>query len=160
MKTKNELSIFIIDDSQVCIDMYSIALNRLGYFNINSFVKSADCLNSLVLNPKIIFLDYNMDDLNGIEILKKIKRFDPHILVIFISSQEQITIAVNALKYGAFDYIAKKDFNIERVRLVMEKLESVREIIDRRNKKSVMAKVLSTVGLFSLSLIVKDTFPK
>jgi hypothetical protein len=39
MKTKNELSIFIIDDSQVCIDMYSIALNRLGYFNINSFVK-------------------------------------------------------------------------------------------------------------------------
>jgi DNA-binding NtrC family response regulator len=101
-----------------------------------------------------------MDDLNGIEILKKIKRFDPHILVIFISSQEQITIAVNALKYGAFDYIAKKDFNIERVRLVMEKLESVREIIDRRNKKSVMAKVLSTVGLFSLSLIVKDTFPK
>jgi hypothetical protein len=42
----------------------------------------------------------------------------------------------------------------------MEKLESVCEIIDRRNKKSVMSKVLSTVGLFSLSLIVKDSFPK
>jgi hypothetical protein len=49
---------------------------------------------------------------------------------------------------------------VERVKLVMEKLESVCEIIDRRNKKSVMSKVLSTVGLFSLSLIVKDSFPK
>jgi polysaccharide export outer membrane protein len=160
MKTKNEVSIFIIDDSQVCIDMYSIALNRLGYSNIKTFLKSADCLNSLVLSPKIVFLDYNMDDLNGIEILKKIKRFDPQILVVFISSQEQINVAVNALKYGAFDYIAKKDFNMATVKLVMEKLESVREIIDRRNKKSVMSKVLSTVGLFSLSLIVKDSFPK
>jgi DNA-binding NtrC family response regulator len=160
MTTKKETSIFIIDDSQTCIDMCRIALKRIGYSRIHSFLSSTECLNSLVLDPKVIFLDYNMDHLNGLEILKKIKTANPLTLVVFVSSQDDISVAVNALKYGAFDYIAKKDFNIERIKLLMEKIEAMLEIIKERENKGKIARVFSTLSLFSLSLIVKDSFPK
>ncbi len=157
---KKDFSIFLVDDSEVCIDMYRIALKKLGYTNIQVFNDSGSCLNSLVLCPKVIFLDYYMDNMDGIEILKKIKRFDPHISVVFISSQEEITVAVNALKYGAFDYIEKKDFSLEKIRVMMEKLEYIQDVIQKRKKKTALNKMLSTMGVFSLILVVKNIFTR
>jgi DNA-binding NtrC family response regulator len=158
--SKKDFSIFLVDDSEVCIDMYRIALKKLGYMNIQVFNDSSSCLNSLVLCPKVILLDYYMDNMDGIEILKKIKRFDPHISVVFISSQEEITVAVNALKYGAFDYIEKKDFSLEKIRSMMEKLEYIQDVIQKRKKKTALNKMLSTMGVFSLVLIIKNVFTR
>ena len=60
-------------------------------------------------DPKVIFLDYQLGDVNGLEILKKIKAVNPDTFVFFMSGQDKIEIAVNALKFGAIDYIIKND---------------------------------------------------
>jgi len=75
-------------------------------------------------NPDIIFLDYNMDDLNGIDVLKQIKKFNPSIIVLFISGQEDIEIAVNTIQHGALDYIVKSSLSTEKMKAIMERIES------------------------------------
>ncbi len=59
--------------------------------------------------PEVVTLDYSMPDMDGSEVLKKIKEVDPGIQVIIISGQEDIKTAINLIKNGAFDYIVKDD---------------------------------------------------
>lgn len=160
MKTKEAISIFLVDDDIFCLELYREVLTNLGYTNTTLFEKSTDCLNQLTLQPQVIFLDYQMDNLNGIDILKKIKRFNPNIIVLFISGQQNIQVAVNSLKYGAFDYIVKKDFTEDKIKLAMDKVEQLLDLLQRRNKGSFMRRAFSAVGIFSLLLFTQKFFSK
>ena len=101
-----------------------------------------------------------MDNLNGIDILKKIKRFNPNIIVLFISGQEVIQVAVNSLKYGAFDYIVKKDFTEDKIRIAMEKVEMLLEILYKRRKRNILRRALSSIGVFSAIFFVQKLMSK
>ena len=54
------------------------------------------------------------DAMNGIEILKEIKKHDAEIEVVMFSGQDKIDVAVNTIKYGAFDYIVKNESAFHR----------------------------------------------
>ena len=73
------------------------------------------CLDNLHEKPAIITLDYTLPDMEGEEVLRKIKNFSPDSHVIIISAQENIGTAVNLLKIGAFDYITKDEETRERL---------------------------------------------
>lgn len=57
--------------------------------------------------PEAVTLDYSMPGMNGIEVMEKIKTKNPETEVIMISSQEDINIAIQSMKKGAWDYIVK-----------------------------------------------------
>ena len=68
----------------------------------------ADALGALLrARPDVVFLDINMPRMNGIEVLKDIKRIDASIAVIMVTANEQITLAAEALTAGAFAYVPK-----------------------------------------------------
>jgi polysaccharide export outer membrane protein len=73
-----------------------------------------------------------MENLTGMEVLKKVKRFDPNIYVVFISGQEDIFTAVEALKLGAFDYIIKGENDITSIEKVLIKIKNVKEMLNRK----------------------------
>ena len=110
--------------------------------------------------PDLIFLDYNMGSLNGIETLKKIKRFNPNSLVVFISGQEEIAVAVNALKYGAFDYLVKSEVDELKLKTVMEKAYALNTLLEKNRKKSGLRKLLSSVGLSGVIFFIYKHFAK
>jgi DNA-binding NtrC family response regulator len=138
-------SIFIVDDDVMCLNLYQQFLKQLGYINVRLFDNGNDCLESLSTGqPEIIFLDYNMDELNGIDVLKQIKKFNPFIIVLFISGQEDIEVAVNAMRQGALDYIVKSSLNTEKMRKIMERIESLApETSDGAEKKSIIKRLFS-----------------
>lgn len=70
-------------------------------------------------NIDIVLLDLNLPDLNGIEVLKKIKSLEPEILVIIITGYATVDSAVEALKLGAYDYI-KKPFKADAIKLIVK----------------------------------------
>src|ERR1700744_3863486 len=119
-------NIFLVDDDSFCLNVYGQHLSQLGHRQVSIFQNGAECLNHLTQNPDIIFLDHGMDLLTGIEVLKKIKRFNPDIYVVFLSGQENIETAVNALKYGAFDYIVKGEMELENITKVLAKITNIR----------------------------------
>lgn len=155
-----DLRIFLVDDEPYCLDLFGQYLRNLGYANVEYFNKSADCLDQLILQPDLIFLDYNMDNLNGIDVLKKIKRFDPNISIVFLSGQKEISIAVNALKYGALDYIRKEDVDETRLDICMKRVIYVKENLFNAGKMEPIKKILAGVGVLPAVFFFQKLFIK
>lgn len=137
--------IFLVDDDLFCLNMYEQHLLNLGYSDIQKFESGTDCLNHLIEYPHIIFLDYKMDTLNGFDVLKKIKRFNPNINVVMVSGQEDIQTAVDALKYGAFDYIIKSDHEVSKMAQVIDRISKLEKVI--KKPKSSIFRSLFTLNL-------------
>ena len=131
MQSQNPFKIFIVDDDAFCVNMHEQYLLNLNYNTISCFSNGNDCLNNLNQNPDVIFLDYNMDGITGLEVLKKIKRYNPSIYVIMVSGQKNIKIAVDALEYGAFDYIIKDNLVYNKMTLIMNKISLMKEAIKK-----------------------------
>lgn len=135
MENEKQFKIFVVDDDPFSRELYSQQLQNLGYADITVFENGAACLPALTEMPDLIFLDYSMETLNGVEVLRKIKRFNPDINVVFLSGQEDVETAVNSLKYGAFDYIVKGPRDSERIRQVLEKLQAMRAVLPARQRR-------------------------
>lgn len=132
MENKQSLSIFIVDDDSFCRTLYEQQVRNLGYSQIRLFSDGQECLNHLTELPDVIFLDYRMEPLDGLEVLRKIKRFNPDIYLVIISGQEDLQVAVNALKYGAFDYIVKGDNDLSKIDAVLKKIQDVMALLQKR----------------------------
>ena len=112
-------SIFIVDDDPTQAMMLQDYLSKFPAFTIHVFHSGEECLKNLHLEPEIIFLDYNFDmagkdALDGIDILKELKKQRPDTEVVMFSGQDKIEVAVNTMKYGAFDYIVKNESAFHR----------------------------------------------
>ncbi|MFE3847459.1 response regulator [Flavobacterium sp. LB3P45] len=141
MENQNQFKFFIVDDDVFCAKMYGQDLKNLGFNDITYFNNGTDCLSNLDQKPDIIFLDHNMEDITGFEVLKKIKRYNPNIYVVMVSGQENIKTAVDALKYGAFDYIIKDNTVIDKMELIINKINMVKEEL-KKSKPTIIKRLL------------------
>ncbi len=119
--------IFIVDDDQNQATMVADHLAKFRNITIKTFSSGEECLKNLSLDPQIIFLDYNFDKvgpkaMNGVDILKKLKESNPDIEVVMFSGQDKIEVAVNTMKYGAFDYIVKNESSFHRSENVIKNI--------------------------------------
>ncbi len=69
----------------------------------------------------VVMTDLKMPGCDGLEVLKKVKSFDPAIEVVLISGYEDVSSAVEAMKSGAFDYLVKP-LELDHVLVLLEKL--------------------------------------
>lgn len=139
METINrKLKFFIVDDDRFCANVYEQYLKNYNYEDITYFSSGEECLDELYQKPDIIFLDHNMEELNGFEVLIKIKRYDPNIYVIMVSAQESIETAINALKYGAFDYLVKDANVCEKMTKTIEKISMIKEEISHKKFRGIL----------------------
>lgn len=112
-KEKNIL-IFLVDDDALYLKTLEVEFKQQSESIIKTFATGEQCLENLSQNPDIIILDYHLNGIqknaiNGIETLDRIKKINPEIPVIMLSSQDQIEVAVNCMKHLAFDYIVKSE---------------------------------------------------
>jgi DNA-binding NtrC family response regulator len=142
MENQVQFKFFIVDDDMFCANVYQQYLLNMGYSDFTYFNNGNDCLDNLNQNPDIIFLDHNMDDITGFEVLKKIKRYNPNIYVVMVSGQEDIKTAVDALKYGAFDYVTKDNFVCDKMTLIINKINRVNEEL-RMSNPNMLRRFLS-----------------
>lgn len=102
-----EKLIFIIDDEESILKMLTHwAKNQWGY-NVRAFSNGNEALNALSENPDLVLLDIMLPDINGNEVLGKIKQRFPHLPVIMLSAQGSVEVALESIRLGAFDYFPK-----------------------------------------------------
>ncbi|MDK2961371.1 MAG: two-component system, chemotaxis family, chemotaxis protein CheY [Eubacteriaceae bacterium] len=106
-----------IDDSAVVRRIISAAVEVLGHECVEA-ESGQDALNLLAGSDKIelIFLDWNMPGMNGLEFLKTIKKSDQfkHIPVIMVTTENMPESVIEAVKAGVSQYITKP-FSIEEL---------------------------------------------
>ncbi len=132
------LRVFIVEDNKLYGDMlrYHLALNPDN--KVLLFATGKECIDNLYQNPDFISLDYSLPGMLGLEVLKKIKEFNPEIPVVMVSGQEDITTAVSLLKEGAYDYFVKDEDTKDRIwntlKKIRENLQLKQEIDELKNE--------------------------
>jgi DNA-binding NtrC family response regulator len=103
----NKGRVLIIDDE----DIVRVSCERIlvpeGY-EVKSTKSAAEGFDLLAEDPvDVVLTDLKMPDIDGLEVLKKVKAEWPDVEVIMITGYQTINTAVEAIKMGAFDYIEK-----------------------------------------------------
>ncbi len=105
----NSFKIFIVEDDPWYGEMLKYHLSLNPDYEVHLFDNANDCLKNMHLRPGVISVDYNLPDISGGELFKKIKTIDSSIPIIVISGQDEISIALELLKDGAYAYVIKDD---------------------------------------------------
>lgn len=117
--------VYVVDDEPLQRDMLKDHLSKMSKYEIHDFPTGEECLAAAKVRiPQIVFLDYNLnsqvrDAMDGIDVLKELKNIYPEMEVVMISGQDRIDVAVNTMKYGAFDYIVKGEGSFLRAEKAM-----------------------------------------
>ena len=125
MKNNSLLKIFILDDDRWYGTMLEHYLSLNPDYQVKRFENTKDFFQSLHELPDLITLDFTLPDMDGSQVLKKIKLQYPDLKVIIISGQEDIRTAVNLLKEGAFDYIVKDEDTNDRLWNAIQHLQEI-----------------------------------
>lgn len=130
--------IFIVEDDVWYGEVLEYLLKLNPEYEVLKYARGQDCLDNLHLNPSVVTLDYSLEDMNGAEVLKRIKAYNPNIHVVVISGQDDVSTAISLLKDGAYDYIVKDDDAKDRlwntVRNIRENLSLKEEIIELKQE--------------------------
>ncbi|OQX80136.1 MAG: hypothetical protein B6D61_02400 [Bacteroidetes bacterium 4484_249] len=104
---ENQISVIIVDDEEDARDILERQLIRVGNITISGKAANVDeALEMIIgLNPDIVFLDIQMPEKDGFELIKDLKKFNIKTTVIFVTAHNEF--AINAVKVAAFDYLLK-----------------------------------------------------
>ena len=124
MKNENKIKLFLVDDDALFLKSLEIEFTEHSNFTIETYATGELCIEHLSKNPDVIILDYQLDGIdktaiNGLETLDKIKAFNNDILVVMLSSQDKIEVAINCMHHKAFDYVVKSETSFLRLQKII-----------------------------------------
>ncbi len=136
--------ILIVDDEPVAVKNLAYALRKNGY-DVTTRESGTGGLEALQQQAfDLVLTDLRMEQVDGMEILKRTLEIDPDIAVVLITAHGSFDSAVEAMKAGAFHYIAKP-FRLDEVRSVVAKaLELVQLKRENRSLRSQVGSDLHT----------------
>jgi len=100
--------ILLVDDEESELDAYSLLLTSMGIKNVVTLSngrKVSEVLGGM--QSPVVFLDLNMPQMTGQEVLRELKISHPQVPVIIITANSEIETAVECLRLGAHDYLVK-----------------------------------------------------
>lgn len=147
-------NILIVDDEKDIRDLIGDILKDEGY-GIRLAGNSDDCMAAINDEvPSLMILDIWLKDsrMDGIDILKSVKRDNPDVPVVIISGHGNIEIAVAAIKQGAYDFI-EKPFNIDQLLVVVSRAMEASRL--RRENADLRRRDVTASDLLGSSLAFK-----
>jgi two-component system response regulator AtoC len=113
-------TVLIVDDERTLARAVKAFLTESGYEA--EVASDAEQALSLLesLRPDVVFTDVRLPGMSGIDLLRRIREFDPAVAVIVMTAFGTIEGAVEAVKLGAFDYV-KKPLDLEELKLLTER---------------------------------------
>ncbi len=125
--------IWILDDEKGILEVLEDILKDEN-FQVKSFLWGKELLKEINLKqPKVLLLDLWLKDIDGFEVLEKVKSTYPEVQIIVISGHGNIETAVKAIKMGAFDFL-EKPLSYERVIVTVENAFKI-ALLEEENKR-------------------------
>ncbi len=124
-------SIAVVEDNEWYNKLLVHTLSLNPDYSVKSYLTARDFLNAAGKMPSVVTLDMRLPDMNGIELLAKIKEISPDTEVIVISEQDNIQTAVDLMKNGVYDYIVKEKDIRNRLHITIEKIRNNSKLITK-----------------------------
>ncbi len=152
------MNLVVIDDEKTKRITMTDALRNEGY-NVDSFSSSILALRYIEKNQvDIVITDIRMHEIDGFEVLEKVKELKSDTAVIMITAFGTIESAVEAMKKGAFDYITKP-FSSEELLLIVKRYEQLKKLLDENlSLKRKLEERYSFHNLIGKSKVMQELF--
>ena len=153
MDAKSRILIYVVEDNKIYNRVICEYLKKQNYSNLKSFETGNECIDAVIKGekPDIVIQDYYLEDLTGIDVLMAVKKHSKLSEFIFLTVNESVDVAVNSIKYGAFDYVIKDD-DIA-LKKVADKIQKISKLIRLRQRNKAI-NTLMIVTILVLFLIV------
>jgi len=116
-----DFEILFVDDDRDILELVEKYLSRYGY-NIRVVDNATEALDLVLAgNYGIVFTDYKMPDVDGLELLSNIKEYKPETVVIVVTGHGTMESAIKAMRYGSYDYI-QKPFKLDVLKLLVDRV--------------------------------------
>ncbi len=156
-ENKKKRLIFLVDDEPIQNEMLKDYLSERFLYDIRTYSNGEDALQNMHLGPEIMVLDYHLSSdkpnaKNGVEILKEVKDRYPDTQVIMLSGQDKIEVAVDSIKYGAYDYVVKGETAFSRMENAMNNVSELHKLraVNRGYKNTI---ILMSIGIGLITLL-------
>ncbi len=145
--------ILVVDDEADIRDLISDILGDEGFSTRTAHDADSALAEINSRAPALLILDIWLQGsrMDGIEILRAVKRDNPDLPVVIISGHGNIEIAVAAIKQGAYDFI-EKPFNIDQLMVVVQRALEASEL--RRENANLRAKELAAANIIGASAAI------
>jgi two-component system response regulator PilR (NtrC family) len=150
--------IHIIDDEPVIHDVLAQLLTSEGY-EVEISASGEEALEKFPSQSfDVILLDLLMPGMDGIEVLRRIKKTDPLASVIIITAYGSVESAISAMKIGALDYV-QKPFKHDDLLLAIEKAVERKRLQDENLRlKDELRKRYGFANIIGKSQVMKNLF--
>ncbi|AZZ92846.1 response regulator [Hahella sp. KA22] len=151
--------ILLIEDSQSLASLYQSYLEAGGYMIVTVETGRDAIVQILREPPDVVLLDLKLPDMDGMDILRRIQQDDLPCTVIVMTAHGSIDIAVNAMQYGAFDFLVKP-FDARRLQVtvknalannnLVKEVQGYREQFARRHYEGFIGESLPMQGVYRI----------
>ncbi len=120
-------SILIVDDETLLLESLKKALSREGYaaLTATSGLEALRCFEEHT--PDLVLLDVKLPDIDGIQVLQRLRKVDTQTPIVIMTAYSGIKGAVEDIKFGAYDYIAKP-FDIDELKFIVARSLASRRV--------------------------------
>lgn len=145
--------IFLIDDEPIQNEMLKDYISERYGYKIKTYGSGEDALKDMHLQPDIIVLDFHLNSHlpnaeNGVEVLKRIKAVHPAGQVVMLSGQDKLEVAVDSMKYGAYDYVIKGETAFSRMENILNNINELRSVKDTNHTyKKIITYLWIAIGV-------------
>ena len=154
-----ERTLLLVDDEEGIRKVLGIALADMGY-DVHTADNGESALDIFAkINPPIVLTDIKMPGLDGIEVLKRLKKANPDTEVIMITGHGDLDLAIKSLKFEATDFITKPinedvlEIALKRAheRIFMRKklreyTENLERLVEEKSRKLIEAERMTAIG--------------
>lgn len=152
------MRILVVDDEKLFRVSLCDGLDEAG-FETHGLSSAEEVMEELKKNVyDVVLTDLRLPRMNGIALLKKIKKSSPDVIVIVMTAYATVQTAVEAIKQGAYDYITKP-FSSEELFLILKRFAKYQSILKENiNLKKQLESQYEYKNLIGKSKVMRDIF--
>ena len=149
--------VYIINKDQVTNSLIKRLLNSVNIQAIEFLTPDELLKNLPVESPSCFLIDFFLETMNGIEVMKKIKQTGDYRPCIFMSSRDDTGLIIKAMNMGASGFIKRPFNHIEAIDLIQKTIEKNRQTQFYVKSAMTYQKRLSTLSRREMEIFIKLT---
>lgn len=162
---ENARYVFVIDDDPIQTEMIRDYMKERYVFDLKVYSDGEAALKDVEkLKPEMAVLDYHLNSnnpgaKNGIEVLRQIKKISPSTKVIMFTGEDNINVALESMRNGAYDYIIKGETAFNKIENTVNRLGEMHrlEAVNVAQKRTILYLGIG-IGIIILLAILYAVF--
>ncbi|KGK83259.1 chemotaxis protein CheY [Desulfosporosinus sp. HMP52] len=131
----NPIDLVLVEDDPMVLEVNEGFINKIGGFRICGKAKTGQHALEIIreLRPRLVILDIYLPDVNGIQILREIRRQGLPTDIILITAAQDVATVQAGLRFGVVDYIIKP-FKFERINTALNNYQAYLEQFSKQGE--------------------------